>query len=380
MITVGHHGTGYVEDRSLPTVPNPDIRFVRTYDAYNVPNFLQRRLFGNSQAISFFNCIHQDFGLNRVDVFHFVNTISAASTPWICTFEHYLPRWNPSSQYGMKLLARPSCKHLLAMSGFARNSQLELLKEHPALADRILPKITVLHPPQALLVGSYDEKPVWSRPITCTFVGRDFFRKGGLETLGAVASLIQEGHDITLHVVSGLEFGDYATKSTENDLAEARRLLDTMGHHAHMHEEMPNSEVLALLRASHVGLLPTYDDTYGFSVLESQAAGTPVITTNVDALPEINNDEVGWVIPLLKDRYGQAVRKSTENRETISTAIREGVYAALKEALGQPGIIREKGIRALDRVARFHDPGAHAQRLFLLYAAASGVAEEKRRV
>lgn len=378
MITVGHHGTGYMEDRSLPTVPHPDFRFVRTYDVFNVPNYLQRRLFGSSRATSLFNCLHQDFGLNRVDLFHFVNILSATWTPWICTFEHYLPRWNPSSRHGMKLLARPSCKHLLAMSSFARASQLELLKEHPALAERILPKITVLHPPQALLVRSYDEKPVRGKPVTCTFVGRDFFRKGGLETLNAVARLVHEGRDITLHVVSGLEYGDYATKSTENDLAEARRLLGILGRHVHLHGEMPNSEVLSLLRASHISLLPTYDDTYGFSVLESQAAGTPVITTNVDALPEINNDEVGWVIPLSKDRYGQAVRGTSEDRKVISAAIREGVYAALRDALGRPGIIREKGIRALDRVARFHDPGAHAQQLFLLYAAAVGSEAKKR--
>ena len=368
MITVGHHGTGYVEDRSLPTVADPGFRFVRTYDLFNVPNYLQRRLFGSSQATSLFNCIHQDFGLNRVDLFHFVNILSATSTPWICTFEHYLPRWNPSSRRGMRLLARSSCKHLIAMSDFARDSQLELLKEHPALRERVLPKITVLHPPQALLVRSYDEKPVQDTPVICTFVGRDFFRKGGLETLHAVARLIQEGGDITLHVVSGLEYGDYATKSTENDLEEARALLGLMGRHVHLHGEMPNHEVLSLLRASHIGLLPTYDDTYGFSVLESQAAGTPVITTNVDALPEINNDEVGWVIPLSKDRYGQAVRGTMEDRKVISAAIGEGVYAALRDALGRPGIIREKGIRALDRVSRFHDPGAHARRLFQLYA------------
>jgi len=126
--------------------------------------------------------------------------------------------------------------------------------------------------------------------------------------------------------------------------------------------------------------LPTYDDTYGFSVLESQAAGTPVISTNVDALPEINDDEVGWVIPLLKDRYGQAVRKRTEDRKMISAAIREGVYVALKDVLGRPDIIRKKGVRALDRVARFHDPGAHAQQLYQVYAAASGMEAKKREV
>lgn len=56
------------------------------------------------------------------------------------------------------------------------------------------------------------------------------------------------------------------------------------------------------MKKSDVGLLPTWADTYGYSVLEFQACGCPVISSNTRGLPEINNNEAGWIInmPLTK--------------------------------------------------------------------------------
>jgi glycosyltransferase involved in cell wall biosynthesis len=36
---------------------------------------------------------------------------------------------------------------------------------------------------------------------------------------------------------------------------------------------IPNSEVIDLLKRTHVSLLPTWAETYGYSVLEAQACG-----------------------------------------------------------------------------------------------------------
>ena len=45
-----------------------------------------------------------------------------------------------------------------------------------------------------------------------------------------------------------------------------------------------------------VGLLPTWAESYGYSVLEMQACGLPVVTTNIRALPETN--VCGWKVKL----------------------------------------------------------------------------------
>ena len=54
--------------------------------------------------------------------------------------------------------------------------------------------------------------------------------------------------------------------------------------------------MLELLSGSHIGLLPSFAETYGYVVLEMQAAGVPVVTTDIRAFSEVNPDECGWRI------------------------------------------------------------------------------------
>ena len=71
-----------------------------------------------------------------------------------------------------------------------------------------------------------------------------------------------------------------------------------------------------ILKNTHVGLLPSYADTYGYSVLEAQSFGCPVITTNIRAMPEINNSKKGWIIKVDKDSLNNA--KLNTKRERIN--------------------------------------------------------------
>jgi glycosyltransferase involved in cell wall biosynthesis len=135
---------------------------------------------------------------------------------------------------------------------------------------------------------------------------------------------------------------------------------------------MPNAQVLKLLRDAHVALLPTYDDTYGFSVLEAQASGTPVITTNVCALEEINNDAVGWVVRLSKDEWGQAAGINSGGTAEISGAIRAGVYAHLRAILDDPASLRGRAVACLDRIQADHDPERYATHIRTIYAGITG--------
>jgi glycosyltransferase involved in cell wall biosynthesis len=371
-ITVGTQGIGYVETRTITYARPADVTFVRTYDLLNIANFVQRRLFRSSSATTFANCLHCDLGANRVDLLHLVNTLSWSHTPWVVTFEHYLPRWNPRSGFGMRLLARPSCRKIIAMSRFARDAQMSLVEPGSRLAEAIQSRLCILHPPQSPLVDSYDRKPLGSGSITCTFVGRDFFRKGGKEVLDAVAQLVSEGAPIDLHIVSDLGWGDYATRATKDEADVALKEIQSLAPHVQLYQDLPNDAVLELFRKSHIALLPTYDDTYGFSVLEAQASGTPVISTDVCALPEINNEVVGWMIPLNKDPFGQALLASSEERQKVSDTIREGVYRVLKAAVSDPAGIRTRGICALQRIRDNHSPAYYAQQLRGIYLEALG--------
>ena len=367
MIRVGLQGGGYIEDRCVLRIPVPGIRMIRTYDAIDVANAIVRRLHAAPGATTFLNCIHHGGGIPRVDGFHLVNALSISRKPWISTFEHFLPRWDAHSRFGMELIARRNCQAIIGLSEYARRSMEQLLEEHDGLRQVISDKMSVLAPPQRLVIDSYDDKPLDHTLPVFTFVGREFFRKGGMEILQAASLLRAEGHRFRVHIISTLETGDYVTRSNSADAARARRAIDELSGTVVYRGEMPNAEVLDTLRGSHAALLPTYDDTYGFSVLEAQACGTPVITTDVCALGEINDPGVGWVIPLPHDRWGQAYRVTPDDLGRLSAMVRDGIAAAMREIILDPSSARSRGIRSLERIRANHDPTLHAETLTGMY-------------
>lgn len=366
-LTVGTSGTSYVSERNLTALPFERCRIVRTYDIFNVLNYVNRRVFHRSNATSFFNCFHFDAGLTRVPLFHFINELSSTPTPWVVTFSHYLPRWNVHSRFGMKLLAGDPCRKIIAISQFAYQHQLHYLEEFPEYKDRIHPKMCVIHPAQHALIDAFARKETDPEFITFTIIGTDFFRKGGIEILTAFDRLVAEQCPVKLVIISSMDYGDYASSATKDDLQKAWALINKLKNHIEYHGHLPNDKVLQLLLRSHIGLLPTYDDIYGYSVLEAQAAGCPVISTDVCALPEINNDDIGWVIPVPKDEFGIAFRHTEAERRSLSEIMIEGLYHTVKGICADPDIIRQKGSRALERIKRDCLPVDRARRLEVIY-------------
>ncbi len=366
-VSVGTRGLGYVEKRNLMSLPFQEATLGREFDVIGALNFFKRKLLGNPQATSFLNTLHWNPFPRRFELMHFVNSISASSTPWISTFSHYLPRWNLISKYGMGLLASKTCRKLIAISSFAFAYEDALIDRFPAHRDAIREKMIVLHPSQSPLISSMEEKQMEKDVVVATMVGADFFRKGGMEILRATERLAREGYPIRVNIVSSLDAWDYASHAGGEDIRQAEAIIARLPGVVRHHRVLPNAQVLRMLVNSHVGLLPTYDDIYGYSVLEAQAAGCPVISTDICALPEINNDEIGWLIRVPKDTFGIAYRKRLAQRKRLSAEIEEQVYAHLRAICDNPGITNDKGRRALARITaecRPEDRSATLERIY----------------
>jgi glycosyltransferase involved in cell wall biosynthesis len=364
---VGTTGLGYVEQRNLLSLPFQDVTLGREYDVVGGVNFFQRKVLANSTAVSFLNTLHWNPLPHRFDLLHLVNSISASSIPWISTFSHYLPRWNMTSRFGMSLLAGKACRKLIAISSFASMYQEALIERYPAYRDAIRQKMMVLHPAQPVLISSFEEKQPEKDVVVCTMVGADFFRKGGLEILRATERLAKLNYPIRVNIVSSLDAWDYASHAGREEILQAEQIIARLPGVVRHYRVLPNAEVLKLLINSHVGLLPTYDDIYGYSVLEAQAAGCPVISTDICALPEINNDDIGWLIRVPKDTFGIAYRKRQAQRKRLSQEIEEQMFAHLRSICDNPGITRDKGRRALARIiaeCRPEDRSAALERIY----------------
>jgi len=367
----------------------PEAEYVPLPDLFSMQNRLARRLnrLAGRDLFQTFDRNNQfnDLDLNRVDLLHLFNSISYARRPWVTTFETLVPRFRSALRQGGKdasgesglrrglaALAGKACKKLIALSECSLAFENDLLARFPEYRQQIAGKMTVLHPGQATLLEKYDDKLV-SPPgkVRFMFVGAAFFRKGGRECVDVLKSL-REAHawDLELVLVSSFKVEDYATRETAEDVRRYQAIVqDNAGWIRHF-PSLPNPQVLEWMKNSHVGLLPTHADTYGFSVLEFQSAGCPVISTDVRALPEINNDRAGWLIRVPKDRLGEARYASAEERQALSSAIRTGLEQAVREMIHDPDSIRRKGELSIERIRREHSPADRAQRLREIYAGA----------
>lgn len=115
-------------------------------------------------------------------------------------------------------------------------------------------------------------------PIRLLFVGGDFHRKGGQVLLQAYRAGLRNRAE--LHLV------------TEEDVPPETGVFVYRG----LTSNSP--ELLSLYRESDVFILPTLGDCFPVVMGEAMAAGLPIVTTDVGALPEaVQDGENGFVVP-----------------------------------------------------------------------------------
>lgn len=351
--TIGVNTISYNQIRNYTGLPFEKYMFEKKQNIYKLPAHVYFKIKGKTHPY-FWNTF-MDLNYHKVELFHFFNALNLGKTPWITTFETSIPRWSNDKlvEKGLRLIAKDSCKKIIAMSECTANIQRKLVAEkYPEFIDIINEKLIVLHPAQKCDLNIVKPKKNFDR-IVFTIVGADFFRKGGKELLSTFDRLMDDGFDNwELNIISSLQYGDYASHADEDDLRYAKNIIAKYPNNIQHHFRLPNSEVLELFRTSDVGLLPTYADTYGYSILESQAYQCPVISTNIRAIPEINNDDIGWLIKVPKNDIGNGILETKKDREYFSKTISDQMYTIIQGILTSPEIIIKKGLKAFNQISK----------------------------
>lgn len=390
MITVGYQKETYAHKRNIiGIVGGVSYRRVKSYNDYEC--MLLRMI--NKLGITVFKERMWRMGVefpscytNKVDILHFFNTVSFGKTPWIVTYETLVPRYqrvlackegdeprfaglrNIESIYNaVRAIAGSNCKKLIAMSKCSRRLQETFLDEFPEYKDEIVSKIMVLYPQQRLVIDSIAEKQLDSERINLMFVGSAFFQKGGLEIVETIRRNKHFQNRFRLTLVSKLSITNIVRRVNFQDVERVRKIIKENPDWIEFYSGLPNSEVLRLMKGAHVGLLPSYADTFGYSVLEFQAAGCPVISTDVRALPEINNNEIGWLISVSKNRYGEAIYGTEEQWRALRWQIETGLERVLSELCDNPDVIYDKSLRSYNQVSQLCSMESYAERLKEIY-------------
>jgi glycosyltransferase involved in cell wall biosynthesis len=314
----------------------------------------------------------------HVDCYHFFNTIPLNNTPFVCSFESELPRWHgvdvDTFCHGLEILAADNCRQLFAISRHtAEMARSALQRAKPNLLHRVMSKLQVLYPPQPLST-SPTQLEKFDRPtLEFAFVGIDFLRKGGHEALLAFERVLARGADIKLHLVTPLKaFGSEDNiawnKDARRKLAHCEALIERYPTKIDHVPELPNEEVLALFERSHILWLPSYQETFGYVVLEAQSRRCTALTSNQRAFPEINNNDIGSLLDLPIDHNKLLAKVDHGYFADLSHALQERLYDDLTRTLsaGVRGL-REKADRAYDRIRREHDPVKAADVVYPYY-------------
>jgi glycosyltransferase involved in cell wall biosynthesis len=375
MITVRHTHKGYPEQRNI-LVEHESLHHQQEYDLFKTLVHLSFKL-RKKTPVNFLNSHYNPFLISRENTIrHFFNGISYNTLPWVTTFETALPRYSKPSwtKQGIKRLASPSCKKVIALSSCAYNIQLNYLSQNfPTYYEAIKKKMIVLHPPQKLIIDNIASKPKLDKEnpqLIFTFVGNQFFGKGGREVLNVFKKICVQHPNIKLNIISNFSPDSYASATTKQDVEQLKKEFLQLPANIHILGSIKNEQVLQILCNSHVALLPTYADTYGYFVLEAQACGCPVISTDIRALPEINNNECGWVINVPKDENGNAIINTRGQRLAFSEKLQAQLEALIKDTINAPSIISIKAQKSIDRIIEHHSPKKFANKLNSIYSEA----------
>lgn len=314
----------------------------------------------------------------KIDILHLYNDINYSSQKWVSSFETLVPRFpetkndhqqtepshqkNSKTAKGFAQIAQDNCLGIVSISHASANILLELLKHYPEYEEKVKNKLHVIHPPQEIIS---EPLPNSTEILNFIFVGTQFHLKGGVE-MYEVLKKLKEKYDFKLTIISSFKTDHYGTKVSEADAKKAKEKL-LKEDWIDIYENIPNEKVLELIQNSNVGLLPTWSDTYGFSVLEMQACGVPVITTDVRALPEINSSECGWLIHLPQNRLKQALYFTDNQKEKLKSTLELQLEEILTDIFENKAQIEKKGRKALERIRKDHDPADVEQKLKRVY-------------
>jgi len=91
---------------------------------------------------------------------------------------------------------------------------------------------------------------------------------------------------------------------------------------------IPDSDFVHLYKSAECFVFPSLYEGFGLPMLEAMACGTPVITSNITALPEIGGDAAIYVDPYSEEQIAVAMDRIVENSVLRDTLIEKGYRRA----------------------------------------------------
>lgn len=318
--------------------------------------------------------VYWPFLQGHIDAYHTVNTVVKTEKPWCCSFETLVPRTNRFNKKRLfevfNMMCKDNCKQLIAFSDCNYNLQMEFMKDYPEYAKVLNPKTCKITIPQPLLLDAPKDM-VNHGVLKFFFVGNDFVRKGCTEIIQALTKLRKKRQDFELIMITRIQqTQNYAFKNMQDSreyINGILHLVEEAKDYIHLYPHLPFEEVKKIMSSCDVGLLPTWAESYGYSVLEMQACGLPVVTTNIRALPETN--VCGWKVKLTpgKPNFETIDIKNIEHKKMLRQQMVNDLYDIFDYILDNREEVLERGQRSYNFIADVHSPVKYTETIGNVY-------------
>ncbi len=273
-----------------------------------------------SQKIEGFTVINP-IGYEKIDAIHAFNRIPITLKPYIIGFESHLPRafgFEKTKYYEVltKALLNKRCRGIFAISKYASKHFISSHRDKPWY-DELKSKLNLRYPNIEIpkIENDYDKN---FNVFKVIFIGNHFFRKGGASILKLAEIAKIKKIPIEVTIISSFQYGScsWVDPLNESYFDRYKNLLNSLDN-VKIFQSLPNPHVLDLLRVSHLSALPTFSDTFGFSVIESMINYIPAVTTTRGALTEfIEHKRNGVLIPLDINNEGEWIHINHGDRSS----------------------------------------------------------------
>ncbi|MFB6141502.1 MAG: glycosyltransferase family 4 protein [Halosimplex sp.] len=191
------------------------------------------------------------------------------------------------------------------------------------LSDRV-PASKLVVVPNAVDPGEYDPSYDADPPVV-VFVSNHIERKGIREFTAAVERATDA--DIRVRIAGSGPLADLSA-----DLAADSPTVEYLGY-------VSEAEKRRVIETATAYVLPTYAEGLPIALLEGMAGGNAVITTDVDAIPEVVDDGSGWVVePGDVDALTDALRAVAEDPDAAAAMGRHN-RAIIEERFAWPTVV-----------------------------------------
>lgn len=203
-----------------------------------------------------------------------------------------------------------------------------------------------------------------SDALVILFVG-DFFRKGGANVVDVFEALQKQYPHIQLKLIGNTQL------DTDN-----QGLLDTYQgkiakNSSITHQRVSREELVSeIYPQADIFVSPTYQETFGFAILEAMSFGLPVVSTAHFAIPEIIDDgQSGLLIEtaqfeFIRDFKGYHISHIPKD---FHQYMNEQLYSRLERLIKDQSMRDQLAVNAIKRCQDKFSPQARAEKMKAIY-------------